>query len=172
MTSLFYRMLHMSGILDPRSFATDAQRDAMVATYAKLRLRPGIADAINALRNAGFTIWCFTTADMARVQGYFKQGGVDMPAESFTSCDTAGLAKPALAAYRPVYEKLERLGGEKWFAAAHMWDVSAAKLVGFKGAYCSVYEKEACAELFEPVKMDVVADDLVEMAQGIIKAST
>lgn len=60
------------------------------------------------------------------MQGYFNRGGVDMPAERFVSCDTQGVAKPALAAYRPVYEKFGK-DDQKWFAAAHMWDVSAAR---------------------------------------------
>jgi 2-haloacid dehalogenase len=92
-----------------------------------------------------------------------------MPLENFISCDSAGIAKPALAAYRPA---LERFGEEdvKWFAAAHMWDVSAAVKVGFRGAYCRVYEREACEEIFD-AKMEVLAETLPEMAGGIIAAS-
>jgi 2-haloacid dehalogenase len=40
----------------------------------------------------------------------------------------------------------------------------------FKGAYCSVYEKEDCIELFD-AEMDVMADTLPEMAKKIIEAS-
>jgi 2-haloacid dehalogenase len=36
----------------------------------------------------------------------------------------------------------------------------------FKGAYCSIWEKEPCVDLFG--KMDVMADTFQEMAQGII----
>lgn len=41
----------------------------------------------------------------------------------------------------------------------------------FKGAYCSVYEKEDCAELFG-VEMDVMSDTLPEMARKVIKAAS
>lgn len=40
----------------------------------------------------------------------------------------------------------------------------------FKGAYCSVYEKEDCKELFG-VDMDVMSDTLPEMARKVIEAS-
>lgn len=39
----------------------------------------------------------------------------------------------------------------------------------FKGAYCTILEKESCADLFG--EMDVMADTLPEMARKIIEAS-
>lgn len=39
----------------------------------------------------------------------------------------------------------------------------------FKGAYCSVWEKEPCEELFG--RMDVMSDTLIDMADRIITAS-
>ncbi|KAF7594753.1 hypothetical protein BBP40_008460 [Aspergillus hancockii] len=168
-TALFYRSLHMAGIADPRSFASDAERDQCVQGYSELELRPGIRECFAKLREAGFTVWCLTTGDTARVRGYFERGGVEMPLENFISCDSVGVAKPALAAYGPA---LERFAEEdvKWFAAAHMWDVSAAVKVGFRGAYCSIYEREACEEIFD-TRMEVFAGTLEEMAGGIIEAS-
>lgn len=50
------------------------------------------------------------------------------------------------------------------------WDVSAAKRAGFRGAYCSVWEKEACSDLFGG-EMDVMSDTLEELADGIIAAT-
>ncbi|KAH8701943.1 Haloacid dehalogenase-like hydrolase-domain-containing protein [Talaromyces proteolyticus] len=162
--ALFYRTLWMAGVPDPRSFATDAERDQCIAGYSDLQLRPGAKECFEKLRGDGFTVWCFTTGDVARVRGYFENGGVDVPMENFVSCDSRGVAKPALEAYRSVLERFEE-GDEKWFAAAHMWDVSAARMVGFKGAYCSVYEMESCKEIFG--EMDVMAESLVEMAENI-----
>ena len=90
-----------------------------------------------------------------------------MPLDNFVSCDTVGVAKPALAAYRSVLAKFAP-EDDKWFAAAHMWDVSAAVRAGFRGAYCTIYEKESCEEIFG-AKMEVVADLLPDMARAIIK---
>ncbi|PYH98148.1 2-haloalkanoic acid dehalogenase [Aspergillus ellipticus CBS 707.79] len=168
LTELFYQTLFMIGVADPRSFATDAQRDACVEGYSKLELRAGTRECFARFREAGFTVWCLTTGDVQRVRGYFERAGVDMPLQNFLSCDTAGVAKPALAAYQPA---LERLGdGEKWFAAAHLWDVAAATKVGFRGAYCTVYEKEGSFTVFD-APLAVVADGLPEMADKVIAAS-
>jgi 2-haloacid dehalogenase len=164
--ALFYRTLWMAGIENPREFATDEERDQCIQGYSDLELRQGAKECFETLRAGGFTVWCFTTGDVTRVRGYFEKAGVEMPLENFVSCDTRGIAKPALAAYRPVLETFA-LTDEKWFAAAHMWDVSAAKKVGFKGAYCTVYEKEPCLEIFD-TEMDVMADTLIEMAQKIV----
>ncbi|KAI0016897.1 putative 2-haloalkanoic acid dehalogenase [Xylariomycetidae sp. FL0641] len=168
--ALFYRVLWMAGVPEPRAFATDEERDAVAETYKELRLRDGVKEAFRRLRENGFTVWCLTTGDVDRVRGYFLRGGVDMPMENFRSCDTKGVAKPALAAYEPLFNSFAETD-EKWFGAAHYWDVSAAKMVGFKGAYCSVFEKEDCKELFG-VDMDVMADTLPEMAEKVIAASS
>jgi 2-haloacid dehalogenase len=93
-----------------------------------------------------------------------------MPIENFLSCDTAGISKPALAAYKPALARFKE-EDVKWFAAAHMWDVSAAVKVGFRGAYCTVYEKESCAEIFD-VEMEVLEHSLPAMADKIIAASS
>ena len=93
-----------------------------------------------------------------------------MPLENFVSCDTKGVAKPALAAYRSMLQKFAD-DDVKWFAAAHMWDVSAAVKAGFTGAYCSVLEKEPATEIFD-VKINVIASSLPQMARGIVESSS
>ncbi|RDW61548.1 2-haloalkanoic acid dehalogenase-like protein [Coleophoma crateriformis] len=168
--STFYRTLWLAGVQDPRALCTDEERDACVQGYSELELRPGAKECFEILKKGGFKVWLLTTADLKRVQGYFEKGGVDMPAENFISCDSSGVAKPALAAYRTALSKFAA-DDETWFAAAHMWDVSAAKKVGFKGAYCTVYEKEPCLEIFD-TEMDVMADSLSEMAEKIVKAAS
>ncbi|KAI9641622.1 hypothetical protein NHQ30_009476 [Ciborinia camelliae] len=166
----FYRTLWFAGVGDPRALCTDAEVAACVQGYAELTLREGAKECLEILEKGGFQVWLLTTADLARVQGYFSQAGVEMPASRFISCDSFGVAKPALAAYRSALAKFGA-EDEKWFAASHMWDVSAAKKVGFKGAYCTEYEKEPCLDIFD-TEMDVMADTLPEMAEKIVKASS
>ncbi|KAL4964084.1 HAD-like domain-containing protein [Aspergillus stella-maris] len=166
--ALFYRMLWMAGIQEPREFANDRDLEYIMGEYANLKLRPGAKECVRKLRDAGFRVWCFTAGDIKRVGGYFAQEGVDMPAEDLLSCDTDGLGKPDPAAYRPLLDKLisENGGRIPWFAAGHMWDVSAAKRAGFKGAYTAIWEKEPLTELFG--EMDVMDETLPGMAEKII----
>lgn len=129
--ALFYRMLFFAGVKNPRTFCADEDVTWLVGEWKKLYLRPGAVECVQKLRDAGFTVWCFTAGDIARVGGYFREAGVDMPAENLLSCDTSGVAKPVPDAYRPLLERLSRDGKKPWFAAAHMWDVSTARTVGY-----------------------------------------
>lgn len=171
MGGLFYRTLWMAGIADPRAFATDAERDACIEGYASLKLRADTAACFERLRAAGFNVWCFTTGDIQRVKGYFDRADFALPVESIISCDGLGVAKPAPAAYEAVWQ---RFGPDdiKWFAAAHMWDVTAATKVGFRGAWSAALEKEPCLDVFHNAKMEVMADNLLELAEGIISKSS
>lgn len=130
--ALFYRVLTFGGIENPRSFASPEDLAYIMEEYKSLTLRPGAAECVQKLRDAGFTVWAFTAADLARVGGYFKKAGVEFPSENLLSCDTAGVGKPDLGAYKPLLERLtsENEGKIPWFAAAHMWDVSSAREAG------------------------------------------
>ncbi|KAL4861454.1 hypothetical protein BDV12DRAFT_208016 [Aspergillus spectabilis] len=142
LSAVFYRTLYMAGVQDPRGL-----------------IRDEVKECFRILREGGFQVWCLTTGDLERVKGYFRSGGVEMPEGNL----------PDLGAYRAMLRRLKGKG-QTWFAAAHMWDVSAAVKVGFHGAYCTVYEREGCEEIFGE-EMGVVADGLVEMAKKIVKAS-
>lgn len=127
--ALFWRMLSMAGVEDPRSFATEEDLAFVMTKYQELEARPGIAACFEALRQDGFTVWAFTTGDKARVSGYFRKNGIDMPEENFKSCDSIGIGKPSPEAYKSMLDQFA--GEEAWFAAAHMWDVSAARENGY-----------------------------------------
>ncbi|KAL3467195.1 hypothetical protein BJX64DRAFT_249038 [Aspergillus heterothallicus] len=123
-----------------------------------------------------------------------------MPAENLVSCHefleheadlgvpptpAVGISQPSMVSYKRMLDRFQE-GDHKWFAAAHMWDVSAAVKAGsvgphppeiwelgsfqsrsFRGAYCSIYENESCIEIFD-TELDVMADTLPEMADKII----
>ena len=125
---LFYRMLYMAGIQEPHSFATDDDLQYIMQQYMKLEARPGIKECFQILRENGFTVWALTAGDVERVGGYFTHNGIDMPKENFITCDSFKIGKPDPRVYQMV---IDRLGNdEKWFAAAHNWDVTAAKQAG------------------------------------------
>ncbi|KAK2483279.1 hypothetical protein H9L39_05071 [Fusarium oxysporum f. sp. albedinis] len=167
--SLFYRMLWLAGIQEPRSFASGADIEKITHGYMELEPRPDLKECFDKLRAAGFTVRGLTAGDFDRVLGYFDKAGIEFPKEHLISCDSFGVGKPDLKAYASTFEELKG-AKELWFAAAHMWDVSAAKLAGFKAAYCSVLEKEPCVDIFG--EMDVMSDTLSEMADKIIQGSS
>ncbi|PLB47606.1 HAD-like protein [Aspergillus steynii IBT 23096] len=170
--NLFYRTLFIAGIRDPKAFASREDLDAVLQAYKSLTAREGAAECVRLLTEAGFTVWGLTAGSKVRVSGYLDAGEVGIPEGRLLSCDEGGVGKPDLRAYRPLWERLttDERGEDEgvWFAAAHAWDVSAARRVGFKAAYCTALEGEPIPELFG--EMDVVGESLVEMAKGIITA--
>lgn len=126
---LFYRMLWLSGIKEPRKFANDEDIEKITQGYFALEPRPDVKECFDKLRGAGFTVRGLTAGDYDRVLGYFTKAGIDLPKEHLISCDSFGVGKPDLKAYASTFEELKG-AQELWFAAAHMWDVSAAKQVG------------------------------------------
>lgn len=130
--SLFYRVLWLAGIEEPRKFASDEDLGHVFEGYSALAPREGTAECFRILREGGFTVWGFTMGDKERVGGYFARGGVDFQSENLISCDGLGFGKPHPEAYKHV---LQRFGSEEaWFAAAHMWDASSAKSTGYAPA--------------------------------------
>lgn len=131
--AMFWRVLHCSGVASPRSFATEEDLDYVLTAWRTgLEPRPGAKECIQKLRDAGFTVYGYTTGDLKRVGAYFNNAGIDMPDGTIISCDSAGIGKPSPEAYRPVLQRLEKeMGTTPWFAAAHMWDVGAARRTGY-----------------------------------------
>jgi 2-haloacid dehalogenase len=174
MRRLFYRVLRSAGVPDPREVVGESDVDAVMDSFAHLEVRPGVEECWKRLRAEGFTMWAFTAGDASSVQGMLEKGGVVLPVEQFRSCDSTGVGKPSSESYRPLLQELRADADgedvETWFAAAHQWDVSAAKRSGFdRGAYVTVLEGEAVDELFG--KMDVTAGSFEELAEGIITVS-
>lgn len=67
--TLFYRMLWMAGIEEPRKFATDEDNEYISQEYTKLQPRPGLKECFEKLRGAGFTVKALTAGDRRRVLG-------------------------------------------------------------------------------------------------------
>lgn len=128
--SIFYRTLHQAGIKEPRKFATDEDRESLLASYRTLRPREGLQECFSKLREAGYTVWCLTSGDTQRVNGYLASGGVDFPSDNFVSCDTIGVGKPEPRSYKYILDRFPQEGLNAWFGAAHMWDTSGARHVG------------------------------------------
>ncbi|KIW15671.1 haloacid dehalogenase, type II [Exophiala spinifera] len=163
--AVFFRILWMAGITKPREFASEADLDFLMDAYASLEPRPGAKQCIQHLRDSGYTVWAFTAGDPKQVHGYFVKAGIDMDVDHVLASDTYGVPKPALEPYRALLSNELAGADEVWFAAAHMWDVSAARRAGFRGAFCTVFENEPLYDIFGD--MDVVEDTLEEMARAI-----
>ncbi|KAI8721527.1 hypothetical protein NCS52_00294300 [Fusarium sp. LHS14.1] len=158
-----------AGIQEPRKFATDEDREFLLAAYCQLKPREGLKECFEKLRGGGFNVWALASGDTQRVAGYLAAGGVDFPSDNFVSCDTIGVGKPAPDSYQYILDKFPKENLDVWFGAAHIWDTAGARHCGFKGAWVSLWEKESCSEIFG--EMEVIADDLPGLADGIVNYS-
>ncbi|EME79256.1 uncharacterized protein MYCFIDRAFT_34313 [Pseudocercospora fijiensis CIRAD86] len=166
-----YRFLAMSGIESPKAFCSDEDAEYIASSYGRLRARNGVHECMQKLRQAGFEVWACTSGDRVRVQKYLEEGGIEIPNDRFVPCEEirgGAVTKPQLGVYEFMLSKFPD-ADEKWFAACHMWDTTAARKCGFKAAWCSAWEKEAVTEAFGEV--EVMAENLVTMAEKIITAS-
>jgi 2-haloacid dehalogenase len=165
--SIFFRVLHFAGVAEPRSVASEEDVKYLMQEYKKCEVRPGAKECVDKIKEAGWTVWAFTSGDRERVLGYFEKGNINIDDDHVVTCDEIGVGKPEIQAYEKLRGKIGvgDAAGELWFAAAHGWDVSAAGRAGFKTAYCLVLEKEALDDVFG--KMDIVADTLLELAEKV-----
>ncbi|TVY31343.1 hypothetical protein LSUB1_G008480 [Lachnellula subtilissima] len=177
---LFYRVLWLSGISEPREFASDEDEDIMMGSFSTLQLRPGASACISHLRAHGFRVWCYTAGDVSTVAAYFADAGIEMPVRNLLSCDMYGVGKPDKESYTPVLELLKKengdgdgdggRGGEEVEEGGRSFG-SLQRICGmlarrenlgmfkmFKGAWCSRFFGE----------MDVMADSLLEMAKMVV----
>lgn len=76
-----------------------------------------------------------TNGSKSTTQGYVDQAGLKEYVDNVKSCDEVGLGKPFGEVYAMAHRAVDELTGEegreeRWFVAAHMWDLHAAKKAG------------------------------------------
>jgi len=82
------------------------------------------------------------------------------------SCDDIKVAKPDVKVYESANRHLTSRGlgegnGQRWFVAAHAWDLTAAREAGFKTAYLYHEEHDPVTEIFGP--FDLYAEDMRDL---------
>lgn len=165
--AIFFRVLHFAGVSEPRAIATPEDVEYFMHEYKKCKVRPGAKECIDRLKADGWTVWAFTSGDRERVTGYFENGDVKISGNNIITCDEIGVGKPEISAYTKLKETLGASADNVlWYAAAHGWDVSAARRAGFKSAYCTVLEKEPLEDIFG--QSEVITATLPELAEKVI----
>ncbi|WWD18799.1 haloacid dehalogenase, type II [Kwoniella shandongensis] len=142
---------------------------------------PTLPETFSHLHKKRAKLIIVTNGSKSTTEGYASQAGIKGMVEKVLSCDDIGLAKP----HKEVYEAaLKAVGevergreGERWFVAAHLWDLAAAKKAGFKTAlvindipatalHGQDQHLDAWYELYGG-RPDLVGSSLLELAQGI-----
>lgn len=130
----------------------------VTSKLTRLSAQPGLADCFKTLKNtAHANILLITNGAKATTEGYVEQAGLDGFIDAVRSCDQVGLSKPFPQVYQAALDACvevevkngnrnstgqEREDRGRWFVAAHMWDLAAAKKAGWVHPYRLQPEEE------------------------------
>jgi len=131
--------------------------------------RPGLKTCFDGLRSAGWDVYAVTNGGIETSLGYYSNADIDLDQEHLLSCDALKVAKPDVRVYKRAQEHLTARGkgadneaaGQRWFVAAHAWDLIAARAAGFKTAYLDFEEHDPATEVFG--EFDVYASSMGEL---------
>lgn len=108
----------------------------MLDKLSALTPAPGLEAAFKQLHNAQANILLVTNGAKETTQGYVDQAGLSEYVGAVRSCDQVGKSKPFAEVYGMAHAACTELeGGEekaegRWFVAAHLWDLNAARKAG------------------------------------------
>lgn len=161
----FRRACSIVGFPEVQTNITDEDLDGIMREIRQLPAYEGLRECFAGLREAGWDVFAVTNGGAETSLKYFELAGVPLDGDHLVSCDEieGGVAKPDSRVYERMNTVLESRGCEKserWFVAAHAWDLAAARSAGFRTAWVAHEEGEVSGELFG--EFDVVARDLRE----------
>jgi 2-haloacid dehalogenase len=148
----------------PASAISDEDITAIMTAFKSMSPRPGLKDCFDGLREKGWDVYAVTNGGVETSLNYYHAAKIELDNEHLLSCDTIKIAKPDLRVYENAKQHLIARGvdeGEKWFVAAHAWDLIAARKAGFKTAYLSFEEHDPVTAVFG--EFDVYAESMGEL---------
>lgn len=118
----------------------------MTSTLKHLSPQPGLAECYRRLKNdAHANVIIITNGTKSTTEGYVQQAGLEDFVDTVRSCDEVGLAKPFAQVYAGALDACveaelrngnrnaagqDREDRARWFVAAHLWDLAAARKAG------------------------------------------
>jgi len=132
----------------PADHVSDEDVAAVMQAVTKLSARPGLKECYDGLREAGWDVYGVTNGGKETSLKYYQLADIELDKDHLLSCDDISVAKPDVKVYETANQHLTTQGhgkgSEKWFVAAHAWDLIAARKAGFKTAYLSFEEHGMC----------------------------
>lgn len=166
----FRRAASIVGFPDPSNNITDDDLTAIMTELKQLPPRPGLKETFDGLRAHGWDVYAVTNGAAATSLKYFELADIALDEQHMLSCDAIQVAKPDLRVYETANKRLDEArcdGGERWFVAAHSWDLIAARKAGFRTAWIASEEGDPVTGLFG--EFDVIAKDLNECFEMMTK---
>lgn len=150
-------------VVAPELSADD--RAEVLAAFSELGVHPDVAPALDLFREAGVRIAALTNGSAANTTSLLERHGLADSFESVVSVDEVTTWKPQPAPYRYVADRLGLDGDRVAMVAVHAWDLHGARRAGLVTGWASRLEG-TWADVFAPP--DVIADDLIGVAEGLL----
>lgn len=157
----------------PAGEVSDEDVAAIMKTVTELPPRQGLKECFDGLREAGWDVYAVTNGGKETSLKYYTLADIELDADHLLSCDDIKMAKPDVRVYEKANQHLTSRGlgkesdGERWFVAAHAWDLIAARKAGFRTAYLAHEEHDPVTEVFGG--FDVYAEDFNELLDKMKK---
>ncbi|KAF1850775.1 HAD-like protein [Cucurbitaria berberidis CBS 394.84] len=151
----------------PADAVTDEDIEEVMKAFKAMAPREGLKRCFDGLREAGWDVYGVTNGGIQTSLNYYHAAGINLDEEHLLSCDTLKIAKPDVKVYENANKHLTNRGvgkkgdGERWFVAAHAWDLIAARKAGFKTAYLDFEEHDPVTSVFG--EFDMYAKDMDEL---------
>lgn len=163
----------------PADAVSDEDVAAVMKAFKSMGPREGLKACFDGLREVGWDVYGVTNGGLETSLAYFHSAGIELDERHLLSCDALRVAKPDVRVYKRAQDHLteqaqshitkQGLGskqdGERWFVAAHAWDLTAARCAGFKTAYLDFEEHDPCTEVFG--EFDLYAGSMAELLQKL-----
>ena len=146
---------------------SEDDQNSILTTVPQLPPHPEVREALDRLRDAGFRLATLTNSTQQVANQQMDNSGLGEFFEQMLSADEVQRLKPAPEPYQMAAEKLNVEVGDIRLIAAHAWDVAGALRAGCAAAFVGRPGKVPDPLVERP---DVVGEDLMEVANGIIEA--
>jgi 2-haloacid dehalogenase len=156
----------------PADAVTDEDIAEIMKAFKSMGPREGLKRCFDGLREAGWNVYGVTNGGSEVSLNYYHAAGIDLDSEHLLSCDTLKIAKPDVRVYENASHHISSRGNgddDRWFVAAHSWDLTAARKAGFKTAYLDFEEHEPVTEIFG--EFDVYAKSMDELLEKMKKVA-
>ena len=158
--------------LPPDQAPTDEDITAIMRAVTSLGPRPGLKVCYDGLCEAGWDVYGVTNGGKETSLNYYKLAGIELDDKHLLSCDDVKAAKPDIRVYENANRHLDSQGlsdrdEDRWFVAAHAWDLIAARKAGFKTAYLDFEEHDPVEDVFG--KFDLYASSMEALLEKMKK---
>lgn len=155
----------------PASDVSDDDVAAIMKAFKSMGPREGLKECFDGLRSAGWDVYGVTNGGVETSLAYYHNANIELDEQHLLSCDALQVAKPDVKVYERAQDHLTSQGlgskgdGQRWFVAAHAWDLIAARKAGFKTAYLDFEEHDPVTEVFG--EFDLYAGSMEELLEKI-----